>query len=119
LRQNDAIKRIRGNVIRGTDVANNGSEGISVIDMQDVTSSDTVGAESSGIGVPTDFQDSTSNICRVLTEKTLDVISINRKSPIKTKIAAERNLAAEVAKTNMAPSRTVFTIPQPIHESKC
>src|SRR5258708_4442718 len=105
LREDDAIKRPFRQGPRDRDIANDCGERVGHVDMENVAFLDLIAAEPERIRIVADFENSAANPGGVASQKTLDVIAIDRRSPVEAEIGADRLGSSEISEIDGAWQR--------------
>jgi len=83
-------------------------KGVSFLDMQNITLGNLQTTKSSGIRVISDFQYPSFNVSRITSEKTLNVIAVDRQPSIQAPITTQRLNSAQATKIHF-PNRYRMT----------
>jgi hypothetical protein len=105
LSQNNAIKRIRWNVIRTCEITDECSIRVITGDMQDIADFDAVSTEALGIRSIANFEDSSLNVTGITLQKVFDIVTVNGLPAIIAKMIAEGRQAIQDSKIHGSEAR--------------
>lgn len=114
LRQDNAIKLIIVDVRSMTEIRDDRRKWVAIVYVQNIPLGYTVRAERTRIGIVSNFKHSTPNIELILTQKPLNVISIDWLSAVKAEVTAQRSGSTKMSKANVSNPGP----PQPTHSSR-
>src|SRR5438477_415881 len=88
LREDEAVERRIGNVLCGSQIADDGGERVTRIDVEDVSLGDSA-AKSVGVAGVADLEDASANEMALLAQEPLDVEAVDRCPAVVTEICAD------------------------------
>src|SRR5690349_14907653 len=102
LGQDDAVEKIRGDVIGVRQVCDDSRHRVAWCNVQDVFFQDTIPAKPAHVTVIPHFQHTSVDVIGMTPKKGFDVIPINGNTAIKPKFVAQRCEPPQIAKTDLA-----------------
>src|ERR671921_561429 len=110
LRANDAIEGIRGHILGPTEVGDDGSPPVGLIDVQYVTLRYPITTVFPREGGVFDLQHPSSYVPTIAGQKPLDVVAIDGPAPVQPELATDGLHPPEISETQ-APNRRTTSLP--------
>ena len=98
LRQDDAIKCVRGDVIASGEIRHNGGTGQALLNVKYIALRNLSGPEFIGIGVISYLQDTPPYVCRMSRKELMDIVAVDRQAGIVIPVCTERPCASQHSK---------------------